>query len=379
MIPRLKPEYSFGDLVTSLFRRSADCSAAIASELGRSHALWVPSGRAGLCLALQACHARYAIVPAFNCWAVMEALQIAGVQPLFVDIGADLNASQEQSLAAIAQAPPHTAVLLTHQFGIPVTDTNELLAKAKQHGVTVIEDGAAALGAHSDAGPVGSVGDVSVLSFQYTKTVLAGDGGLVLTDQDLGPSLTKLAQRFQVRTATDSLRLFAKLAAIQLLTTESIYRWTVHPLLRRRGTTNQRDTIIDDQLFTTVPSRWMRQLAAQTWSRHSDVLRQRRTVATAYLTALRSFDVTTYPQIATSAAAPIRFPVLVNNRSRVIAYCAARGLDLGRSFTYVCSDDRNYPEAERVAQSIVNLPLTAKLVRRIDDVLAAFTSALSHA
>jgi dTDP-4-amino-4,6-dideoxygalactose transaminase len=379
VIPRLKPEYSFGELAASLFRRSGDCAAAIASELGRNYVLWAPSGRAGLCLALQACQAQHAIVPAFNCWAVMEALQVAGVQPRFVDIGIDLNAKREDTLTAITQAPPHTALLLTHQFGIPVEGVSELLALAKQHDVTVIEDGAAALGAHSDAGPVGSVGDISVLSFQYTKTVLAGDGGLVLADRRWGGCLEKLARRFQVRTAADSLRLFVKLTAIELLTAESIYPWTVHPLLRRRGTTNQRDTAIDDKLFTALPSEWMRQLAAQTWSHHREVLRQRRALAKAYLEALRSYDVITYPQVASSTAAPIRFPVLVNNRSQVIEACARRGLDLGRSFTYVCSDGPGYPQAERVAHRIVNLPLTAKFVRRIDDVLAAFTTALSHA
>ena len=58
------------------------------------------------------------------------------------------------------------------------------MAAAKRHGLRVIEDAAQAHGAAWRGRPVGAIGDIGVFSFQSTKPVNAGEGGMMLTDDD---------------------------------------------------------------------------------------------------------------------------------------------------------------------------------------------------
>jgi dTDP-4-amino-4,6-dideoxygalactose transaminase len=55
-------------------------------------------------------------------------------------------------------------------------------AIAKAHGLQVIEDGAQAHGAESDLGRVGTLGDAAAFSFQSSKNLTSGEGGLVTTN-----------------------------------------------------------------------------------------------------------------------------------------------------------------------------------------------------
>jgi len=375
MIPRHRPEISIGDLAAALaVRREDDLPARLATALGRDWARWVPSGRAGLDLALRTLGIRRAIVPAFNCWAVMQALAESGVEPVFVDVGDDLNADRAQTLAAIAAAGPGTALVLTHQFGVPVRGSAELVAAARERGLAVIEDGAAALGAASDLGPVGSAGDLAVLSFQFTKTVIAGEGGLMLGGAALRPAVERLGGRYRRPSAAASALVWLRLAALGVLTRPAVYR-LVYSAVAARGTYNRRGAPAPAARFALLPSPWMRALARRTLDRAPRVLAARRRIAATYLEALDGLPVGVVAGIAGEDAAPIRFPVLVERRGEVIAACARRGLDLGRSFAYTCAPP-GFPAAERVATAVVNLPLSAALESRAPAVAGTFREVL---
>lgn len=52
----------------------------------------------------------------------------------------------------------------------------------KKHGIYLVEDGAHSLGTKYDGHPVGSIADITTLSFHPVKTVTSGEGGAVLTN-----------------------------------------------------------------------------------------------------------------------------------------------------------------------------------------------------
>jgi dTDP-4-amino-4,6-dideoxygalactose transaminase len=75
------------------------------------------------------------------------------------------------------------AILPVHLFGQPA-DMTALRAIAKKNGLKLIEDAAQAHGAAWETGPVGSLGDAAGFSFQSSKNLSCGEGGVLTTNDE---------------------------------------------------------------------------------------------------------------------------------------------------------------------------------------------------
>jgi 8-amino-3,8-dideoxy-alpha-D-manno-octulosonate transaminase len=74
-------------------------------------------------------------------------------------------------------------VLLVHMSGA-CGDVERIVEICKRRKVLLIEDTAQANGASFRGKPLGSFGDMAIYSFQYNKNVTAGEGGLVVSNDD---------------------------------------------------------------------------------------------------------------------------------------------------------------------------------------------------
>lgn len=101
--------------------------------------------------------------------------------PVFVDVDpVTFNIDPEAVRAAIT--PRTAAIMPVHLHGQPA-DMDGICALARQHGLAVVEDGAQAQGATYHGRPIGSIGDMTAFSLQYTKNLpTCGEGGLITTD-----------------------------------------------------------------------------------------------------------------------------------------------------------------------------------------------------
>lgn len=86
------------------------------------------------------------------------------------------------------------AIIPVHIFGLPA-DLDPIVALAKQHNVTVIEDSAQCFLATYKGRLAGTLGDAASFSFQGSKHMTtAGDGGVVVTsNKELGRNIRKAA------------------------------------------------------------------------------------------------------------------------------------------------------------------------------------------
>lgn len=160
---------------------------AIAKLTGRRHAIAVVNGTAGLHLALLACGigpGDHVVVPDWTFAATANATAHAGAIPHFVDVGlADWALDPDLVSQALASDTRIKAVVGVDPLG-HAADFDRLTDICRRRGVAVIEDSAAAIGASYKGRPCGSLGDISVFSFNGNKTVTAGGGGMVMTDDD---------------------------------------------------------------------------------------------------------------------------------------------------------------------------------------------------
>ena len=76
------------------------------------------------------------------------------------------------------------AVIVVHAFG-QTADMDPILEIAGRYNIKIIEDAACALGAKYKGEPAGSFGDIGCFSFHARKNVTSGEGGVVVTDNNM--------------------------------------------------------------------------------------------------------------------------------------------------------------------------------------------------
>ena len=105
----------------------------------------------------------------------------AGGRPVWADVERRTGGVDPQSAADAIDGA--VALSATHVYGGPV-DVAALEAVAAEARVPLVFDAAHALGATVDGRPVGASGTAEVFSMSPTKVAVAGEGGIVTTQDD---------------------------------------------------------------------------------------------------------------------------------------------------------------------------------------------------
>ncbi|MFK7993562.1 MAG: DegT/DnrJ/EryC1/StrS family aminotransferase [Granulosicoccus sp.] len=169
------------------------CEAAWAERFGAQHALTVNSNTSGLIAALGAIGVGpgdEVIVTAYSMSASATAPLFYGALPVFADVEPDMFCLDPASIEA-AITSNTKAILVVDLFGQPYNAT-AIRALAKKHDLKIIEDCAQAPGASLSGDCAGLLGDIGVFSLNYHKHIHCGEGGIVLTNDDV------LAQRLSL-------------------------------------------------------------------------------------------------------------------------------------------------------------------------------------
>lgn len=129
------------------------------------------------------------ILPSYTFVSTANAFVLRGATPVFVDVRADtLNIDETRIEQAITEKT--RAIVAVHYAGVSC-EMDAILDIAKRHRLLVVEDAAQAIGSRYRGKPVGSLGNVSALSFHETKNVISGEGGALLVND---PALVERAE-----------------------------------------------------------------------------------------------------------------------------------------------------------------------------------------
>lgn len=129
------------------------------------------------------------IVPAYTYMAGCSCVLQSNAVPIFVDIDPrTYNIDPGKVEQAISS---DTAAVIPCHFGGQTADMDRLLELCRKHGLYLIEDAAHAHGSRWDGRGAGTMGIGGTFSFQNSKNMTAGEGGIVLTDEE------KLALRIE--------------------------------------------------------------------------------------------------------------------------------------------------------------------------------------
>jgi len=158
--------------------------ATAAEYLGVRHCVAVSSCTAGLMLVLKALDlSGSVVVPSFTFAATVHAAAWNGLRPVFADIDpTSLTLSPEAVSHAIGVRT--SAILATHTYGTPC-DIEGLTEIARRNGIRLIFDAAHGFGSQHQGRHIGAFGDAEVFSLSPTKVMVAAEGGIIATNDEL--------------------------------------------------------------------------------------------------------------------------------------------------------------------------------------------------
>jgi dTDP-4-amino-4,6-dideoxygalactose transaminase len=247
-----------------------------------------------------------------------------------------------------------SAILATHVFGAPCAAEliEDLAATAS---IPAVFDAAHAIAARHNGRPVGGFGSAEIFSLTPTKQLVAGEGGLVATnDGDLAARLR-------------------------------IGRDYGNP-----GDYNTRFVGLNARM-----SEFHAAMALESLAVLDETLERRQRIALRYLAGLRDVpgirpqvvpptDVSTYKDFTVAVEAS-EFGL---SRNQLVAVLAAEGVDtrsyfdppVHRQEAYQCGDEGYLPIADATSRSVVSLPIYADLtLEDVDVVLGTIWLAHAHA
>lgn len=163
----------------------------LAAYLGVKHVIACANGTDALQIALMALDLSLGdeiITPDFTFISTVEVNALLGLKPLLSDVDPRYFTLDPADIETMI-TPKTRAIIPVHLFG-QCAPMEEIIAIAKKHNLTIIEDAAQALGAeytfkNGEKKKAGTLGDIGTTSFFPSKNLGAfGDGGAIFTNND---------------------------------------------------------------------------------------------------------------------------------------------------------------------------------------------------
>jgi len=149
------------------------------------HAVGMVNGTATLHMALEAAGVGpgdEVICPPLTMSSTSIAVLQANAVPVFADVDRDTFLITAETIKEV-MTDKTKAIITVSLYGL-APQMREIMQLAEQHHLIVIEDNAECYGAYQDDKLVGTYGHMASYSFQSSKHLTAGEGGIVITDDD---------------------------------------------------------------------------------------------------------------------------------------------------------------------------------------------------
>lgn len=165
--------------------KASQFAQAFASYHTARYGICASNGTTALEVALKAAGVRpgdEVIVPALTFTATAAAALYIGAVPVFADVDPGTWCIDPDEVEKAITGK--TAAVVPVHLGSRMADMDRIMAIAEKHGLKVIEDCAHMHGGFWRARGAGSIGHLGCFSFQTTKLMTAGEGGIILTSDE---------------------------------------------------------------------------------------------------------------------------------------------------------------------------------------------------
>lgn len=277
--------------------QAGELAETLARLSGARYVTFAPNGTLGLFLALLALdlpRGGEIIMPSFTFYASASSAIFAGLKPVFVDVDSDTMNMHGDAVEA-ALTPDTVAIMPVHIYG-QACDMDGIVEIAKARNMAVLEDAAQGFGVTHRGRPVGSLGDIGMISFFSDKVITMGEGAALYVQNE---------------------ELFDRLR-----------------LLRNQGRPNS-GTFIHPELGMNFRITDLQAALGLSQIRKFDaILARRLAICARYREALTGVGDLRFMTIAdwTTQTVPFRFPIRTERREALEVYLEAHGIQVRRFF-----------------------------------------------
>lgn len=159
---------------------------ALCNLTGAKYAVVCSNGTAALhmaCLAAGVCEGDEVITTPITFAASANCALYCGATPVFADINEETYNIDVQSI--IEKTTEKTKAVVAVDYTGQSVDLDPIMEHCHKNGIVLIEDGAHVIGTKYKGKYNGSIADMTTFSFHPVKTVTGGEGGAVLTNDEM--------------------------------------------------------------------------------------------------------------------------------------------------------------------------------------------------
>jgi len=165
--------------------RQKEFEEKFASYQHAKYGITVTNGSAALEISLRALGigcGDEVIVPPYTFMATVTSVLYVNAIPIFADIDPEAYTIDPKSVESVISERTK-AILPVHISGRPA-DMDALLSIAEKYDLYILEDACQAWGSEWRGRRVGAIGDMGAFSFQSSKNITSGEGGIIMTNDE---------------------------------------------------------------------------------------------------------------------------------------------------------------------------------------------------
>ncbi|MCP5214433.1 MAG: DegT/DnrJ/EryC1/StrS family aminotransferase [Pseudomonadales bacterium] len=367
---------------------------------GEGEAFSFNAGRVALAAILRAMdvgNGDEVIIPAYTCVAVPNPVLVCGAKPVYADI------DKETGNIDLLTLPDHItertkAIVIQHTFGIPV-DMEAIRSFVERKDIRLIEDCTHALGSKYQGKPVGLFGDASFFSFEQSKVISTGSGGVAFSRDE--SVIRKLNEYQQECVFPDEVKVKGMLwYLIDLILFSGPYcNELTKPLsyyLNRFGFSQGPVTTADEmacraskEIFKYKLPNALARIGCAQLKRLNENIAARKRIADIYQQAIEKFALQTFKVNKAMEASFVRYPLVVSDKEAFAKFMRQFDIQTGLWFSApihphgVDHEAAGYkwgscPNAEWAVKRIANLPINPRMTdadaKRVVDCLGLYLS-----
>lgn len=371
LIPRVRVNYFFSDLIGSLFvserknRYRKDCIATLSNFFDGENVLLVPSARDGIYELLIRLPQKKVVIPAYTCIAVNEAVLLSGKEIVYSKT--EKGSFNSGYLECIES---DCIVLATHQYGFPCS-IEAIAAKCKEVGAVLIEDCATSMGTMVNGKKTGTFGDYAVVSFNASKLInVPPFGGVLIGNEE--EILKRIEHEADWRRPNWKFKVKGLIRGAAFVATKNpvLYRLFHYLTIQSKGkfqkTEHEKPAEHKTALYSYRFSEWQAYILVKQLKGLDELFKRRKEIYTYYDEHI-SNPMLVKPTCNENAVC-CRYAVLVEQRDRFYQECIRQGVDLDFSHCSLGCPD-SFEKEHTMAKKILNLPyyydLSPKEMERI--------------